>query len=295
MDLKVEIGNKIRQFRLTHHLTQADLCGDETELTIRQLARIENGQSMISLQKLSYLSKKFNIAIHDLIEPNAISLPKRYLEIKNKLIKSHTYGDHERIKATESLFDELYEQFYDNLPEEEQLFVEIHQVYLDVFSTHNTSYAIVLFEEYFIQILKKREYSYNDLLLINLYFLCCAMGLEDKSYFDDLSQKLVTCVDFSNLEKSYLMERILISILCQVPYEQIPTYTKILRQIIQETNNFQHKPAVYAFEARYYVRFLKDKEQGEQCYNKAIAFARMLNDEVLVTNLKLERDTDLAT
>jgi len=43
-ELKLKIGNNIRTARLNKNLTQADVCGDESELTIRQLAHIENGQ-----------------------------------------------------------------------------------------------------------------------------------------------------------------------------------------------------------------------------------------------------------
>ena len=43
-ELKLKIGNNIRTARLNKNLTQSDVCGDESELTIRQLARIENGQ-----------------------------------------------------------------------------------------------------------------------------------------------------------------------------------------------------------------------------------------------------------
>jgi HTH-type transcriptional regulator, regulator for ComX len=39
-DLKKEIGKKIKSTRLDRKYTQADICDDESELTIRQLARI---------------------------------------------------------------------------------------------------------------------------------------------------------------------------------------------------------------------------------------------------------------
>lgn len=95
-DIKVEIGKKIRNTRVNLGLTQSDICDDESDLTIRQLARIENGQAMATIPKLMYLSQKLRISIQDLVDIDKIELPKRYLEIKHKLIKSHTYGDKER-------------------------------------------------------------------------------------------------------------------------------------------------------------------------------------------------------
>ena len=291
--LKLKIGNNIRGARLNQHMTQADVCGDESELTIRQLARIENGQVLVSLSKLMFLSQRLNCPIEDIIDVDKIEIPKRYLVLKNKIIRYHTYGDEERISLLEEMFDEIYEHFYDHLPEEEQLLVEVLQVQLDVFTSRNITYGLSLLEEYFQQILKKKQYSYNDLLIINLYFLCCAIGLEDKTYFEELSKKVLLYIDYSDNERIYILERILIGILIQVKTEDYLIYTKVLREITESTNNFQHKPVIYAFEAKYYLEVEKNHHKAEQSYNKAIEFAKMLNDQVLVNNLTKEKERDL--
>ena len=292
-ELKLKIGKNIRGARLNQHLTQADVCGDESELTIRQLARIENGQVLVSLSKLLFLSQRLNCPIEDIIDIEKIEIPKRYLELKNKIIRYHTYGDEERISLLEEMFDEIYEHFYDHLPEEEQLLVEVLQVQLDVFSSRDITYGLSLLEEYFQQILKKKKYSYNDLLIINLYFLCCATGLEDKTYFEELSKKVLLYIDYSDNDRIYILERILIGILIQVKTEDYLIYTKVLREITESTNNFQHKPAIYAFEAKYYLEVEKNHHKAEQSYNKAIEFAKMLKDQVLVNNLTKEKERDL--
>lgn len=66
-DLKKEIGKKIKSTRLDRKYTQADICDDESELTIRQLARIENGQAMPTVPKLIYLAKKLNVEVSILL------------------------------------------------------------------------------------------------------------------------------------------------------------------------------------------------------------------------------------
>ena len=292
-ELKLKIGNNIRTARLNKNFTQADVCGDESELTIRQLARIENGQVLVSLSKLLFLSKVLNFPVKDIVDIEKIEIPKRYLELKNKLIRSHTYGDEKRIGILEEMFGEIYENFYDRLPEEEQLLVEVLQVQLDIFSSRDVTYGLTLLEEYFHQILKKKKYSYNDLLIINLYFLCCAIGLEDKTYFEELSKKVLLYIDYSDNERIYLLERILIGILIQVKIEDYLIYTKVFREITESTNNFQHKPVIYAFEAKYYLKVEKDCKKAERSYNKAIEFANMLNDKVLADNLIKEKELDL--
>ena len=292
-ELKLKIGNNIRTARLNKNLTQADVCGDESELTIRQLARIENGQVLVSLSKLLFLSKVLNFPVKDIVDIEKIEIPKRYLELKNKLIRAHTYGDEKRIGILEEMFDEIYDNFYDRLTEEEQLLVEVLQVQLDVFSSRDVTYGLTLLEEYLHQILKKKKYSYNDLLLINLYFICCAIGLEDKTYFEELSKKVLLYIDYSDNERIYILERILIGILTQVKIEDYLIYTKVFREITESTNNFQHKPVIYAFEAKYYLKVEKDCKKAEQSYNKAIEFANMLNDKVLADNLIKEKELDL--
>ena len=292
-ELKLKIGNNIRMARLNKNLTQVDVCGDESELTIRQLARIENGQVLVSLSKLLFLSKVLNFPVKDIVDIEKIEIPKRYLELKNKLIRAHTYGDEKRIGILEEMFDEIYENFYDHLPEEEQLLVEVLQVQLDVFSSRDVTYGLTLLEEYLHQILKKKKYSYNDLLIINLYFVCCAIGLEDKTYFEELSKKVLLYIDYSDNDRIYLLERILIGILTQVKIEDYLIYTKVFREITESTNNFQHKPVIYAFEAKYYLKVEKDCKKAEQSYNKAIEFANMLNDKVLADNLIKEKELDL--
>ncbi|HFI0644902.1 TPA: helix-turn-helix domain-containing protein [Streptococcus suis] len=294
MDIKVEIGKKIRHARISRNLTQADICDDEAELTIRQLARIENGQAMATIPKLLFLSQKLGIQLQDLVDVSKVEIPNRYLVLKNKLIKFHTYGDEERIAQQEAMFDEIYNDFYDNLPEEEQLLVEVLQAQANIFSSQDARFGEGLLEEYFHQILKKKRYSYNDLLIINIYFMCCIVGLEDNSYVEELSQKVLLHIDYGDTERLYLLERILINILVQANPKDYLIYINVLREIIEESTNYQHKPVVYAFEAKYYLEVENDKEKVEELYDKAIAFAKMLNDDILVKNLKMEKENDLA-
>lgn len=293
-DIKVEIGKKIRNARVNRGLTQSDICDDESDLTIRQLARIENGQSMATIPKLIYLSQKLNISIQDLVDIEKIEVPKEYLILKNKIIKFHTYGDEQRILEQEKMFDEVYEKFYDILPEEEQLLVEVLQAHASVFSSNDVRFALGLFEEYFQQILKKKDYSYNDLLIINTYFLCCSLGLEYKQYFEELKSRVLLYIDYSDSDRLYILERILVSILVQVNVEEYLTYTKVLREIIHETNSYQHKPVVYTCEAKYYLQIENNKVKMIEYYDKAITLAKILNDDVLIRNLEIEKNNDLA-
>ena len=45
------IGQKIKEIRIEKGISRPDFCGDEQELTVRQLSRIESGASQPSLPK----------------------------------------------------------------------------------------------------------------------------------------------------------------------------------------------------------------------------------------------------
>lgn len=178
-DLKKEIGKKIKVARLNRGITQADICDDESELTIRQLIRIENGQAMPTIPKLMTLSKKLGISIQNIVDVENIEISKEYMKLKAELINFPTYADEDRIKHKEDILEIISENYYDNLPEEEQLFVDVFQARFDIYGSLDVSYGLVLLEEYFQQILKRSSFNINDLLIIELYFFCCTIGLED--------------------------------------------------------------------------------------------------------------------
>lgn len=203
-DLKKEIGKKIKSTRLDRKYTQADICDDETELTIRQLARIENGQAMPTVPKLIYLAKKLNVEVQYFVDIDKIEIPKDYLRLKKELVDSPTYADRERIERKQAILEEIGECYYDLLPEDEQLLIDVIQARLDIYNSSDVRYGFALLEEYFQQILKKTIYTVNDLLIIELYFFCCAVGLEDKRYFQELADKVMLDIDYR--DKEYLTQ-----------------------------------------------------------------------------------------
>ncbi|OLN82453.1 hypothetical protein BMI76_09055 [Streptococcus sp. 'caviae'] len=58
MAIKEDLGQRIKDKRNQQQLTQSLLCGDETKLTIRQLQRIEGGQSLPTLEKLEFIANR---------------------------------------------------------------------------------------------------------------------------------------------------------------------------------------------------------------------------------------------
>ena len=61
----------------------------------------------------------------DLLDHDNITIPDEYYEMKNRLIKFPTYRNPERIKSKLALIEEVYEKFFELLPEEELLTLDI--------------------------------------------------------------------------------------------------------------------------------------------------------------------------
>lgn len=131
MDIKKELGRRIRTIREDKFLTREDVCSDESELTVRQLFRIEKGESLPSLPKITYIAKKIDTPVTLLIDESYTMIPNDYLKQKNRLLKKSPYGRKENIEIIEQILDDLYTKFYDNLPEDEQLFVDLMQSRVD--------------------------------------------------------------------------------------------------------------------------------------------------------------------
>ncbi|HGS3022389.1 TPA: helix-turn-helix domain-containing protein [Streptococcus pneumoniae] len=87
-----KFGEKIKRLRLAKKISRSEFCGDESELSIRQLIRIENGESRPTLTKLKYIAERLGVEDYKLM-PSYIELDKEYLELKYFLMRTPTYED----------------------------------------------------------------------------------------------------------------------------------------------------------------------------------------------------------
>ena len=279
----LEIGKRIRTLRTEKGLSREAFCGDEKELTVRQLGRIETGNNLPSLAKLDYIAGVLGIPMSQLIDEGMIIVPKEYLKLKTKLIRQSIHGDEEKVHQREAIFEDIQEHFYDQLPEDEQVAVEVLQAIDDVYVSENAEFGEGLIEEYFNQTLLQTEYSVNDLLILYLYFLSNAISFKRN---DDVLKKvrnnIVTIIDCSDNTYMHLLQRVLIAILLyqlrNEYYEDISVIFSFLREIMMEIQDSNLKPTVDYLEAKYYLYGEKDKEKALQYYEKAISGAEFFND-----------------
>ena len=279
----LEIGKRIRTLRTEKGLSREAFCGDEKELTVRQLGRIETGNNLPSLAKLDYIAGVLDIPMSQLIDERLLIAPKEYLKLKTKLIRQSIHGDEEKVHQREAIFEDIQEHFYDKLPEDEQVAVEVLQAIDDVYVSENAEFGEGLIEEYFNQTLLQTEYSGNDLLILYLYFLSNAISFKRN---DDVLKKvrnnIVTIIDCSDNTYMHLLQRVLIAIvlyqLRNEYYEDISVIFSFLREIMMEIQDSNLKPTVDYLEAKYYLYGEKDKEKALQYYEKAISGAEFFND-----------------
>ncbi|HGS1995712.1 TPA: helix-turn-helix domain-containing protein [Streptococcus pneumoniae] len=294
-ELKREIGYKIKTIRRSCGKTQIDICGDESELTIRQLARIENGQALATLPKLSLIADKLGVSLQNIVDVKVIEIPKGFLKLKDELIHSQTYADKGRIERKEAILEEIYENYYENLPEEEQLIVDVTQARFDIYGSSDVTYGLGLVEEYFQQLLKKKYFSVNDLLIIELYFFCCAMGLEDKEHFEELAQKVLLCSEYEDKASLVQMEKVLLSLFIQIQTEDSLIYIQTFEKIIAKTRHVFYRPHLFLLKAKYALFVDKNILEAESFYEKAISLAELLDDQVLVQRILAEKQIDFPT
>ena len=241
------------------------------------------------------IADKLGVSLQNIVDVKAIEIPKAFLKLKDELIHSQTYADEERIKRKEAILEEIYENYYENLPEEEQLVVDVTQARFDIYGSSDVTYGLGLVEEYFQQLVKKKYFSVNDLLILELYFFCCAMGLEDKEHFEELAQKVLLCSEYEDKASLVQMEKVLLSLFIQIQTEDSLIYIQTFEKIIAKTRHVFYRPHLFLLKAKYALFVDKNILEAESFYEKAISLAELLDDQVLVQRILAEKQIDFPT
>ena len=297
VDIKIEIGKKIREERERQGLTREQVCDTEEELTVKQLMRIELGRSLPTIVKLQYISDKLGVSLNYLLGETKLDIPEEYYQAKYKLMKSPVYGDPERIKKKLQDIEDLYDNYIDILPEDELLTIDIIERTLNFMTKGEEDAIETIFEDYLTQVLKKEAYSLNDLLLIKYYTFKCQVGDYDEEIVESFRCKLIN----QELQGEELVNVELLGALSTIggiyvmhhDYRNMKTIVDKMHTVIDKTLQHAYKPAVLIFEAKYYLYFENDLDKAREIYNTAQVLSQAFGDEVFIKNLKMEIDNDL--
>ena len=297
-----ELGEKVRILREEKGLSRPVFCGDESELSVRQLVRIEKGEFRPTIKTLEYIADRLEIPSYVLL-PDYKELPKRYQELKYFLLHHPDYGDKELQEQKEEYFDEIFECFYDDLPRDEKVLVDCLQAIDEVRATDNEQYGIALLDESFEELWNQREFSFSDLLKIRLYFLCSylenikkgQLSISEQQKLQLMFQKVCNNVENSGTDDLFLVRDVLFAGLgsCELlnDLELFKLAVEKLNWISEKTRDFQKQPIVLMVEWKYYIH--TDYDTAKQKYEEAKMMARMFGNEKLIVSLDNEWSEDL--
>ncbi|VHC37831.1 Cro/CI family transcriptional regulator [Streptococcus pyogenes] len=295
-------GGKVKVLRLEKRISREDLCGDESELSVRQLARIELGQSIPSLSKVIFIAKALNVSVGYLTDGADLELPKRYKELKYLILRTPTYMDDGKLQVREEQFDEIFEDYYDKLPEEEKIIIDCLQATLDTLLSENTNFGIDLLQEYFNQIKTKVRFRQNDLILLELYLAYLDIeGMDgqysDKIFYDSLLDNLSEQFEQFELDELFIVNKIIIDISSlsfkNNRLDNLEKAIEMSQKIMAKIQDWNRMPILKLIEWKYFLIKQKDIIKAEQSFMKACLFAQMTADQYLENKLIQEWEKDV--
>ena len=297
MNIKDSIGLRIKTERERQQMSREVLCLDGAELTVRQLIRIEKGESLPSLDKLSYIAKRLGKNITDLLDHDNITIPDEYYEMKNRLIKFPTYRNPERIKSKLALIEEVYEKFFELLPEEELLTLDILENILSFTSWEESPKVEEIYEDLFEQVKRKRKFSTNDLLVIDYYFFhLYGRKQYDKKLFERIVKRVLNQEIWTDDVYNIVLFNDLMAIaalkIFHNSFSDFLTVVDKALDVIEKSQFYSYKPSVFVLKAKYELLHKGNKKEAAENYDKAIMFASVLEDSVLEESIKAGKATD---
>lgn len=297
MDFKKEFGQKVRDLRKEKGMSRQRVCGIEDVLTTRQLQRIEKGQSLPTIATAVYIADKLGVSLDSLINKEGLKLPKGYINLRYQLRTLYHYGDKDRLLQREKIIEQIYECYFDDLPEEEQIAVQVAQASVDMICTRNASFDQGLLDEYLGQACKKSQLSFNDVEIIQLRLLSLAIKDFDKVEFVNLLSKVILAVSYFPLADLGKIQDVIISaagiLCCYGEYNLLPDVIEVLRGIMRKRNDYRDNIFVYAFEWKIALFLKHDLEKARKDYQKSIMMADLLSEDLIKQNMQREWKKDL--
>ena len=297
MNIKDSIGLRIKTERERQQMSREVLCLDGAELTVRQLIRIEKGESLPSLDKLSYIAKRLGKSMTDLLDHDNITIPDEYYEMKNRLIKFPTYRNPERIKSKLALIEEVYEKFFELLPEEELLTLDILENILSFTNWEESPKVEEIYEDLFEQVKRKKKFSTNDLLVIDYYFFhLYGRKQYDKKLFERIVKRVLNQEIWTDDVYNIVLFNDLMAIAAlKIFHNSFSDFLTVVDKalaVIEKSQFYSYKPSVFVLKAKYELLHKGNKKKAAENYDKAIMFASVLEDSVLEESIKAGKAAD---
>lgn len=296
MDFKAELGQKIQALREERGLSRQAICGVEDVLTTRQLQRIEKGQSLPTIATAKYIADQLGESLDTLVSSERLELPRGYVDLRYRLRTLYHYGDPKRLQQREEIIEEIYEKYFDILPEEEQIAVQVAQATVDMISAKNASFDQGLLDEYLEQAIRKHQLSSNDIEIIRLRLLSLALGDFEKEEFMVLLNKLMAAVDVSPLDELAQIQNAIIAgagvLAHYAEYDPLPPILEVLKRVMMKRNDFNDRMFTYALQWKVDLFLNHNYKAAAENYQRVLMFADLLGEEVVKENMKQDWQQD---
>lgn len=285
------LGSRIRKIREMKQHTREEVCGDETELSIRQLARIEKGESVPSLVKLTFIAKQLDTKVEALLD---LAHMYEYCQLKSQLeLYAIDYDTNRNVEIDQSL-SIIYEYYYDDFPIEEQMYIDCSAISHEIRQKLDPKIATKTLEKYSNVLISKELYSSNELAYIALYTR--VVCLENKEIDIDRNiiniHKKIETEDQLSIELSIRTQVNIASYFYyQEKYDDCLEMLKQAEKMANEKKTFQRMPIIYMLKAKC-LKVFNQKDEAKYHYQNAIQLAQMLQLKGLETNLKQEYQND---
>lgn len=295
MDIS-KLGSNIRLLREEKGLTREQLCEEEKELSVRQLMRIENGVSTPTLAKVIYIAKRLDMSVTKLFDmsENAGIVPQGYWTLKQE-IENYSSFDEKENESRIAILMKIYDNYYDVLPKEEQLFVDCMMTLNDMYETLNITVLMTTINKY-KYILDREVFGEDELVYLLLYLILKSETGTWNDEIDILIEKINTKDMYKSRSTSEVLVRIYINISSH--YLIVEKYNKALEildmtvEFINVTKVYNRLPIIYMLLAKSYLGLGK-KQKGKQFYQQALELAELLRLESLKLKIQLEKDKDV--
>lgn len=289
-----EFGKRVRQLREKAQFTREEFCMDESELSVRQLTRIESGTCKPTFSKINFIANRLGLGLYELM-PDYVKLPERYSKLKFDMLRTPTYGDESLVEKRDQLISEVYDTYYADLPEEEQIAVDAFRSTIDTFETKSNAYGKEIIDDYFDQILHKTRYTINDLLIIRLYLehLRADDGTSiNFKKFLELVEHLPGQVDIMDANELFILRDVMLVTAGELgrtkQFAPIPSLFQALDQVMIITQDFQKKPILNLLKWKYELYVNNDYESAKLLFEEAITFANLIGHHYLVDKLNAD-------
>ncbi|MCL1949302.1 MAG: helix-turn-helix domain-containing protein [Turicibacter sp.] len=296
--LMVLIGQRIKTLRKERGWSREEFCAlIEEKVSVRQLGDIERGQALPTHETGYYIAQRLGISYSKLMAIDFLSLAPKYLDLKTRILRLSIYKNPEKIHKESLMLTEIYETYYDNLPETEQTSIDILKALSEVYTVSRLSAAQTILKKHLQLVHLKNTYDDNDLLLIKLYLYYSLEKEDEILLFDHFMVNLLAELPSATGIKAFLIINLIITSLGVLfkkkNYELFISLISEAHEAMNRIEDFQKKPILFMAEGKYWLFGQLNPEKALSFYEQGSFLAKGLGEKFLSDKIMEEWDIDI--